>query len=81
MEKLTTATGKKIACDLVSSIQEPPRLYLNIVNTSLADVAAVFSDKAETVRIWYGNYYFSGYTRLVSLAPNDGAVKVSLAKE
>lgn len=81
MDKIRTATGKEFECDFFSCIPDPPRLYLNIVNASITDVAVAFSNHAETMQLWIENYYFAQYTRLVSLAPQNGAIKVSLAKE
>lgn len=81
MDKIRTATGKEFDCDFFSNIPDPPRAYLNIVNAPFETVASVFFNKEETVQLWCNNYYLSQYTRLVSIAPENGKVKVSLAKE
>lgn len=81
MDKVKTATGKEFDCDFFSSIPEPPRLYLNIVNTTFSRVAEVFFNSAETVQLWCGQYYFAQFTRLVSISPDNGSVQVALAKE
>lgn len=81
MDKITTATGKEFDCDFFSSIPEPPRLYLNIVNTTFARVAEVFFNPTETMQLRCGRYYFAQFTRLVSISPGNGAVQVALAKE
>lgn len=81
MEILKTATGKTFDSDYIAVIPTPAQAYIRILNTSLADVATIFSNPAETIQLWHGNYYLAGYTHLVAIVPEPGAVKVVLAKE
>ena len=81
METVITAKGKKFDTDLVAENLSPARLYIRIVNASMADVATVFSDKSETMGIRYGSRLLSRYTRLVAIVPEAGAIKVILGKE
>lgn len=81
METVITAKGKTFETDMVSVIASPARLYIRITDASMATVAAVFSDKTETMSIRYGSRLLSRYTRLVAIVPEAGAVKVILGKE
>ena len=81
MEKLKTATGKIYNSDYLATIPSPPQAYMTVIGTSIAEVATVFSDPAETVQLWHGENYLAQYTHLVALVPENGAIKVVLAKE
>lgn len=81
MDKISTATGKEFDSDYLSTIPMPDQAFFRICNKSLAEVAAVFGDKNETIQLWYGDIYLAMYTKLVALVPENGAVKVILAKE
>lgn len=81
MEKLKTATGKTFDSDYLSTIPYPQRAYIRVLNAPIAEVAAVFSNPAETVQLWHGQHYLAQYTRMVSIMPESNAVKVCLAKE
>lgn len=81
MEKLKTATGKKFDSDYLTTIPYPAQAYIRVLNTTLATVAAVFSDPAETVQLLHGGHYLANYTRLVAIVPEQEAIKVVLAKE
>lgn len=82
MDHIKTATGKIFDSDYVSSIPSPPMMFVRICNKSLAEVAQVFSDRNETVQLWYNDeLYFAHYTQLQALVPETGAIKVHLAKE
>lgn len=43
---IKTASGREFECDMVAENPSPPRLYLHILNASLADVAAEFTNPA-----------------------------------
>ena len=81
MEKLRTATGKEFDCDMVSVIHSPPRCYLHIHNTPLSTIAAIFDDPSETVQLWHGENYISGFNKLQAISDDDGAYRVTLRKE
>lgn len=81
MDQIKTATGKLFDSDYLSVIHTPSRAYIRILNVSLAEVATVFSNPTETIQLWHGNYYLAGYTHLVAIVPEPGAVKVVLSKE
>lgn len=81
MDKIRTATGKEFDSDYLSTIPMPEQVFIRICNKSLAEVAAVFGDKNETIQMWYGDVYLAMYTKLVALVPEAGAIKVILAKE
>lgn len=81
MSDLITATGKVFECDYFNPCPQVGQLNLRILNTSLANVVAVFSDKRETVALTYENQYAAMYTKLVAIVPEMDAVRVVLGKE
>lgn len=81
MDTLKTATGKIYSSDYLATIPSPPQAYMTIIGAPMTEVATVFSDPAETVQLWHGENYLAQYTRLVALVPENGAIKVVLAKE
>lgn len=81
MEILKTASGKTFDCDMFSVIQSPPRCYIRLPGESFASALQVFSDPAETIQIWYGTEYVSGFSGLQAISDSNGAVMVTLKKE
>jgi len=81
MDILETAMGKTFESDYLAVIPYPPQAYIRVCGASVTEVAAVFSDVEETARITYGQTVLTGYTRLVAIIPEGGAVKVALGKE
>lgn len=81
MEVVKTATGKEYSSDYLAVIPLPNQAYIRILDTSLVEVATVFGDPAETAKLWHGIYYLEGFTHLVAIVPEPGAIKVVLAKE
>lgn len=81
MSDLITATGKVFECDYFNPCPQVGQLNLRVLNTPLANVAAVFSDKRETVALTYENQYAAMYTKLVAIVPEMDAVRVVLGKE
>lgn len=81
MEQLKTATGKIFRSDYLAVIPNPSQAYIRIMGESLATVATVFGNSSETVQMWHGDTYLSGYTHLIAIIPEGDAVKVALGKE
>lgn len=81
MDTIKTSGGKIYECDLLSVIDNPCRLYVRVVNSTLAEVATTFGDKEETKELVYGNILLIGYTKLLSMVIEDGAIRVVLTKE
>ena len=81
MEKLITATGKRIDCDYFNIFSERDRLYIHVHGLSLVKSAEVFSNPAETIQLWYENQYVANHTKLIAIGPVGDAVRVSLGKE
>lgn len=81
MDVLKTATGKELSCSSISLIPNPVRLYIRISGKTLSEIATVFCDPRETIQLYYGNEYFSGYTKLLAIIPENGMVRVNLTKE
>lgn len=80
MEKLRTATGKEFDCDYFNPFPSVGQVNLRVLNTSLATVATVFSDPAETVQMWCGEQYAAQYTALKAIVPETGAIRVVLER-
>ena len=85
MEKLKTATGKEFDCDYFNPFPEAGQINIRVLGKPLVYVATVFSDKEETIQLYYGSemngQYESGYTKLISIVPEWNAIRVVLGKE
>lgn len=81
METLTTATGKQFTCDYFNPFPTVGQCNLRVLGAPLATVATVFGNPEETVQLWCGVAYASGYTRLVAIVPEGDAIRVVLGKE
>ncbi len=81
MDQITTATGKSFLSDYLAVIPNPRQAYFRIVGTPLYVVAEVFGNPSETLQLWHGDTYLSGYTHLIAIIPEEDAIKVALGKE
>ena len=81
MEKLKTSTGKKFDCDYFNPSDVVGQTNLRVLNTSISEVAKVFSDPKETVQLWCEGMYAAQYTKLVAIVPEGDAIRVVLGKE
>lgn len=81
MDRLKTATGKTYDSDYLAVITNPNQAYVRVIGADIAEVAAVFSNPAETIQLWHNDTYLAQYTRLVSIVPEIGCIRVCLAKE
>lgn len=81
MEKLKTATGKEFDCDYFNPAPSLGQTNVRVLNTSIAEVAQIFSDPKETVQLWCEGMYAAQYTRLVAIVPEGNTVRVVLGKE
>lgn len=81
MDTIKTINEKTYECDLLSVIDNPCRLYIRVVNSTLSEVATTFGDKEETKELLYGNILLTGYTKLLSMVIEDAAIRVVLTKE
>lgn len=81
MEKLITASDREIDCDYVTVNSSATRIYIQVWNISLTEVAEIFGDPAETVYLRFGNLYLGNYTRLQSIMPETDSIRIVLGKE
>lgn len=81
METVKTATGKVFDVSSVTALPDARIAYLRIAHSSLANVAAVFGNPAETVMLWYNGAYMANYTRLDAIIPEGDIIRVNLRKE
>ena len=75
-----TATGKTFQSDYFVPMQEPPVLFVRILNQTENTVRAVFSDKAETSCLICDGRVTFGYTNFQSILQEGEAYKVVLQK-
>ena len=75
-----TATGKTFQSDYFVPMQEPPVLFVRILNQTENTVRAVFSDKAETSCLICDGRVAFGYTNFQSILKEGDAFKVVLKK-
>lgn len=81
MEKLKTATGKEFDCDYFNPFPQAGQINIRILGESLATIATVFANPAETVQMWWEGQYAAQYTKLIAIVPENGAIRVVLGKE
>lgn len=81
MEKLITATKREIDCDYMTVNSLQSTVYIQVSNISLAEVATIFGNPAETVQLWFCNMYLAHFTRLESIMPGPNAIRIVLGKE
>lgn len=81
MDQLKTATGRTFNCDYFNPFPPAGQVNIRILNTSLADVATVFSNPSETVQLWCGDQYLANHTKVVAIVPEVDAIRVVLGKE
>ena len=81
MDKLKTATEKEFDCDYFNPFPEAGQINIRVIGKPLVYVATVFSDKSETVQLWWETAYAAGYTKLVAIVPEGDAIRVVLGKE
>ena len=78
---LETATGKEFKTDYFNPSSNLGRLSMRLLETTMVDVAAVFSDPAETASLTYAGRTVEGFTKLVYISPEGAAIRVTLRKE
>ena len=81
MNTIRTTSGIIYDSDYVSVIENPDRLYIRIINSSLQNIAITFGNKEELSTIYYEDLCFAGYTKLIALVPEGEAIRVVLTKE
>ena len=81
MEKLKTATGKEFDCDYFNPFPQVGQINIRILGESLATIATVFANPAETVQMWWEGQYAAQYTKIIAIVPETGAVRVVMGKE
>ncbi len=81
MDKVKTATGKEFDCTYFNPFPPMGQVNISIVNASFSTLAAVFSNPAETVQLWYEDQYLSYHTKLLAIVNDGDAIRVVLGKE
>ena len=81
MEKLKTAKEKEFPCDYFNPFPQSGQVNIRVLNSALAQVAAVFSDPQETMQLFCGDQCLTGFTRLLAIVPEGDAIRVVLGKE
>ena len=81
MEKLKTATGKEFECIYFNPFPPMGQVNISIVNTSISELASVFSNPTETAQLWYGDQYLAYNTKLLAIVNDGDAIRGVLGKE
>lgn len=79
--KLKTATGKVFDCTYFNPFLPARQVNINIINSSFAVLASVFSNPAETVQLWYGEQYLAHHTQLLAIVDDGDSIRIVLGKE
>lgn len=77
---IVTATGKKVAVDMVSLNPDPQILYIRVVGKSISETSKIFEDPQETIKLTYGGKEIYGFTKISSITNQGEAVRVSLKR-
>ena len=81
MTKIKLASGKQLDCDYMGHSQQRRQATIRILNTSMTEIASVFSNPTETAAMWFENDYAAGFTKLLAMIEDGDAVRVVLGKE
>lgn len=81
MDTLTTKSGKTFDCDYFNPFPPVGQINLRVLNSTISEVAKVFSDPEETAYMFCSGQHASNYTSLVALVPEGQAIRVVLKKE
>ena len=80
MTKVKTATGKEFDSDYFVALQDPPMMFVRVLNQDERTLQEVFSDPNETSCLSSGDRVAFGYTTLHSIFNEGDAFKVTLLK-
>lgn len=78
---MVTATGKEFKTDYFNPSAALDRLTIRLKDSTMTEVATVFADPAETVRLTYAGRTVENYTGLIYISPEANAIRVALRKE
>ena len=81
MTKIKLASGRELDCDYMGHSQQRRQATIRIQNTSMSEIATVFSNPAETAAMWFENDYAAGFTKLLAMIDDGDAIRVVLGKE
>lgn len=81
MEKVKTVSGKEYNCDYFNPCPPTGQVNVRLLDATLVDAAIIFANKAETQTLECAGIKAEGYTHLVALVPEPGAIKVILGRE
>ena len=81
MLKIKLATGREMECDYMDHSEIHRQANIRIVNTSVAEVATIFSNPVETAAMWFGKDDAAGFTKLLAIIDDGDAIRVVMGKE
>ena len=81
MSKIKLASGREPECDFMTHSQKHRQATIRILNTSMTEIASVFSNPAETAAMWFENDYAAGFIKLLAIIDDGDAIRVVLGKE
>lgn len=80
MDKLVTKSGKTFDCDYFNPFPPVNQINLRVLNSTISEVAQIFSDPTETSHMLCGGQHASNYTSLVAIVPEGTAIRVVLKR-
>ena len=81
MDKLRTAVGTELECDYFNPFPPANQANIRILNESFVSVATIFSDSAETAKLFYKDRVLENHTKLLAIVKESDAIRVVLEKE
>ena len=81
MTTVKLASGKEFPCNYFNPNASMKQIHIRILGESLATIATVFANPAETVQMWWEGQYAAQYTKILAIVPETGAIRVVLGKE
>lgn len=81
MEKVKTVSGKEFSCDYFNPCPPTAQMSVRLLDATLVEAATFFANTAETQVLECAGVKAEGYTRLIAICPEPGAIRVILGRE
>ena len=80
-DTLIMASGKKVKVASVTHDDYLHVVHCKVCEMTVAEVAILFSDGAETSTMTYGNTVYEGYTVIKTITPMSDWINVMMGRE
>ena len=81
MLKIKLASGRELECDYMDHSERYRQANVRIKNMPIAEIAAIFSNPAETSYFMFETDYAAGFTKLLAMIDDGDAIRVVMGKE